>query len=53
MRLKALVVDDDPNMRILKKILQNIPGIEVVGEAVNGAEAINLATLEPDVIFPK
>lgn len=53
MRLKVLVVDDDANMRIiLKKTLQGIYGVEVIGEAANGVEAINLAvSFEPDVIF--
>ncbi len=53
MVLKVLVVEDDPNMcLILKKALIRIPGVEVVGEAVNGTEAVNLTErLEPDVIF--
>lgn len=53
MGIKVLVVDDDANMRlILKKTLQGIPRVEVVGEAVNGKEAIDLtSSLEPDVIL--
>lgn len=51
--LKVLVVEDDANMRlILKRALAGIQGVEVVGEAINGIEAVNLtARLEPDVIF--
>lgn len=53
MRLKVLVVDDDANMRIiLKKTIEGIHGVEVIGEAANGVEAINHAiSFEPDVIF--
>src|SRR5690554_1896959 len=53
MNLKVLIVEDDPNMSlILKKTLNSISGVQIIGEAKNGQEAINLtAELEPNVIF--
>ncbi len=53
MVLRVLVVEDDANMRlILKRALIDIPNVEVVGEAVNGTEAVGLAvSLEPSVII--
>jgi len=53
MKLKILIVEDDPNMSlILKKVLYNISEVEIVGEAHNGNDAINLTIeREPDVIF--
>ncbi|WP_206810672.1 LytR/AlgR family response regulator transcription factor [Paradesulfitobacterium ferrireducens] len=53
MVLRVLIVEDDPNMRfILRRALEEIPEVEVVGEAVNGTEAVNLtAQLEPHAIF--
>ncbi|KUO52850.1 MAG: hypothetical protein APF76_14585 [Desulfitibacter sp. BRH_c19] len=51
--MKVLIVEDDPKMRlILKKSLTNIPGTEVIGEAVNGTEAVEMTeALSPQVIF--
>jgi DNA-binding NarL/FixJ family response regulator len=50
--IKVLIADDQPLMRIaLGMSLRAEPDIEVVGEAVDGFEAIELATvLNPDVI---
>ncbi len=50
--IKVLVVDDSPFIRLaLKKLLSSEQDIEVVGEASNGKEAIELVrTLKPDVI---
>jgi two-component system chemotaxis response regulator CheB len=50
--IRVLVVDDSPTTRLLIiSILQSDPGFEVVGEAVNGAEALEQAiALRPDLI---
>ena len=38
-----LIAEDDPAMRqILRKALEEIPGVKVIGEAGNGLEAIRL-----------
>ncbi len=52
-RIRCLVVDDQALIRSgFRMILESDPGLEVVGEAANGAEAINLAhELVPDVIL--
>ena len=51
MTIRVLVADDQDIVRTgLRMILDAQPGIEVVGEAVNGREALELAhTLRPDV----
>ncbi len=51
--LKVLIADDDPIIRlILKKAVGEVPYTQIVGEAENGAQLINLAKeLTPDVIF--
>jgi two-component system chemotaxis response regulator CheY len=48
---KVLVVDDAAFMRLsLRTILQN-NGFEVIGEAVNGSEAVDkYFTLKPDIV---
>ncbi|KFI34512.1 LuxR family transcriptional regulator, partial [Peptococcaceae bacterium SCADC1_2_3] len=41
METKVLIAEDDPVMRhILRKALEEIPDVKVVGEAGNGLEAI-------------
>lgn len=52
MAIRVLVVDDSAIMRkLIIDILKKDPEIEVVGQAVNGKEAIEKAkTLKPDVI---
>jgi two-component system chemotaxis response regulator CheB len=51
-RIKVLVVDDASFMvRAISEILSSDPGIEVVGSARNGLEALEkIKTLRPDVI---
>lgn len=53
MSLNVIIVDDDKNMRfILKKALSKIIYIEIIGEASNGKEAIDLfERLKPDGVF--
>ncbi len=50
--IKVLVVDDSPFIRIaLKKLLSSAEDIEVIGEASNGKEAVELVQkLKPDVV---
>jgi len=52
MALRCLIVDDSPTFRgILRRILGRAPGLEVVGEAADGDEAVAQALqLSPDVI---
>lgn len=51
--LQVLIADDDPIVReVLRAILARDPKIEVVGQAVNGAEAIQLSTqYKPDILL--
>ncbi|MCL5962277.1 MAG: response regulator transcription factor [Chloroflexi bacterium] len=50
--IKVLLVDDHPVLRVgLRTLLENEPDMEVVGEAGNGDEAVDLARrLCPDVV---
>lgn len=52
-RIRVLVVDDHELVREgIKSLLREIPGIEVVGEAQDGLEAIEQARLlRPDVVL--
>jgi len=51
-RLRVIVADDEPDVRLLLRLqLQGIPGVEVVGEAGDGLQAIEQCRiLEPDAI---
>jgi len=51
--MKAIIVDDERLARNeLKRLLENFPTIEVVGEAANTDEAAALLeTMQPDVLF--
>jgi two-component system chemotaxis response regulator CheB len=50
--VRVLIADDSPVAReLLVSILHNTPGLQVVGTAQNGAEAVRLAKrLKPDLI---
>ncbi|GAB4197586.1 MAG: chemotaxis response regulator protein-glutamate methylesterase [Sandaracinaceae bacterium] len=50
--LRVLVADDSAfNRRTIADILQQIPGVEIVGKAVDGEQALQLAFLEkPDLV---
>lgn len=50
--LRIAIIDDHPNVRAgIRSLLADIPDIEVVGEASNGAQAIQLVEdLSPDVL---
>jgi DNA-binding LytR/AlgR family response regulator len=52
-RLRVLIADDEaPARKDLKRILGKIEGVEVVGEACEGLEAVKLVKkLEPDVVL--
>ena len=51
--LQALIVDDEPlSRRILFEKLSQVDGVEVVGEAENGAGALRqIEELSPDLLF--
>lgn len=51
--IRILIADDQAITRSgLHKLLETVAGFEIVGEATNGAEAIEVATnLQPDVIL--
>lgn len=52
MPLRVVVADDDPHfVELLQEVLTDADGIEVVGTASDGVEAVVLVTkLDPDVI---
>jgi DNA-binding NarL/FixJ family response regulator len=51
--IRVLLADDHPIVRAgIRETLKEIPGVEVVGEASDGREAINLVkSARPDVVF--
>ncbi len=51
--IRILVVEDEPLARaLLVKLLRELPGVEVVGEAAHGLEGLRLASeLRPDALF--
>jgi two-component system LytT family response regulator len=51
--VRVLIVDDETLARaILSEHLVKVPGVEVVGQAANGFEAVKLAEeLDPDLMF--
>ena len=52
-RIRVLLVDDEALMRSgLRMMIHGIHGIEVVGEAADGSEALTqLTALAPDVVL--
>jgi two-component system LytT family response regulator len=50
---KAVIIDDERLARTeLKKLLQDFPEVEVIGEASNAAEGLEkIESLNPDIIF--
>jgi two-component system LytT family response regulator len=53
MPLKTLIVDDEPiARRVLREELESIDGVEVIGEADNGASALHdIAEQRPDLVL--
>ena len=50
--LRVLIADDAPDIRLLLRMYLTDSRLEVVGEATNGAEAVELATAEkPDAVI--
>jgi two-component system chemotaxis response regulator CheB len=51
-RIKVLITDDSPVVReVLKDMIEDEPDLDIVGEASNGREAVNMAKeLCPDII---
>jgi DNA-binding LytR/AlgR family response regulator len=51
--MKVLIADDEPIARqVLRELLDEMPGTEVLGEAADGLAAVEMtARLKPDVIF--
>jgi DNA-binding NarL/FixJ family response regulator len=52
-RIRILIADDHPIFRDgLRRLLESEPGLEVVGEAQDGAEAVKLTQrLKPDILL--
>jgi DNA-binding LytR/AlgR family response regulator len=51
--LKVIIAEDDPAMRlILKRVLEGITGIDIVGEAENGRQLVQMVeNLNPEIVF--
>ena len=51
--MRALIADDEPRARaLLRGMLEDADGVEVVGEAASGDEAVRLLReLAPDIVF--
>lgn len=50
--VRTLIVDDEPLIRERVRDLAVKEGLNVIGEATNGLEALDmLTTLEPDLVF--
>lgn len=51
--LKCILIDDEPLARsMLKEMLQDVDGIEIVGECSNGFEGVkSIQALQPDIVF--
>ena len=53
MQIKILLVEDQKLMRIgIKSLFSDYPDLEIIGEAVNGKEAIEKSRLiKPDIVL--
>jgi two-component system LytT family response regulator len=53
MTMKIFIADDDAGMRlVLRKIIESMEGMEYIGEAADGEEAVRRCMeLKPDVVF--
>src|SRR5580658_2155286 len=53
MILRTLIVDDEPiARRVLREELETIPGVEVIGDADNGAAALEeIQRHQPDLVL--
>ena len=51
--MRVLIADDSLAIRLsLKTLLNMIPGVELIGEATNGQEAVEMvALLRPDIVL--
>jgi DNA-binding LytR/AlgR family response regulator len=51
--IQALLVDDEPIARnIMREELEELPGVDVIGEAENGEQALDrIRALTPDLVF--
>jgi two-component system LytT family response regulator len=51
--IRAMIVDDEPLVRErISALVRNAPDLELVGQAENGLEALNLiSALQPDLLF--
>lgn len=52
-KIRVLLADDEPGMRlILRKMIARVEGFELIGEATNGAELMEMyKALRPQVVF--
>jgi two-component system LytT family response regulator len=52
-QIRALIVDDEPLARRgIRRLLQSAPDVEIIGEAVNGQDAVaSVEKQKPDLIF--
>ena len=52
MRPRVLIVDDHPGFRAVARVMLEGDGFDVVGEAVDGADAVRAASLlEPGIVL--
>ena len=51
--IRVVLADDHPIVRMgIRNVLLELPGVEVVGEATDGREAVAIVTsLQPDIVF--
>jgi DNA-binding LytR/AlgR family response regulator len=53
MKITVLIAEDDPDMRhVIKKVVEEVDGVRVIGEVGDGLEALKLIEdLSPQVVF--